>query len=226
MAIQHRDIPDAQLHEPKGVASAASGHVYTADGSGSGDWQFPLLQGQGAAGAYKMPVLDESGQVQWIFWPFGYGYYKHSGSGQTIGTSFTNPLIDGLSGDTFTDKLPPEIRGSGDLWDAVRQRLTPITEGDSYVIRLDLPILSESGNPTEIALQLDIGSGTAPTIPITTSFEAVGKNTPYTLTFSYPIFSRGTFLANDGQFFLKTDVGSVTLGSPAVTIVRVGTGEI
>jgi hypothetical protein len=39
MAIQHSNIPDAQLHEPKGVASAALNTSYFADGSGSGDWK-------------------------------------------------------------------------------------------------------------------------------------------------------------------------------------------
>lgn len=36
--VEHKNIPNAQLHEPKGVSSAASGTVYTADGSGSGSW--------------------------------------------------------------------------------------------------------------------------------------------------------------------------------------------
>lgn len=38
MSIQHRDIPDAQLHEPKGAAAAASGAVYVANGIGGGVW--------------------------------------------------------------------------------------------------------------------------------------------------------------------------------------------
>ena len=37
--IQHKDIPEAQLHEPKGVSTAASGKVYVANGSGSGIWE-------------------------------------------------------------------------------------------------------------------------------------------------------------------------------------------
>lgn len=36
---QHKDIPDAQLHEPKGVAGSASGYVYVATGTGSGTWK-------------------------------------------------------------------------------------------------------------------------------------------------------------------------------------------
>jgi len=38
MTIQHRLIPEAQLHEPKGISVAASKTVYTADGLGSGTW--------------------------------------------------------------------------------------------------------------------------------------------------------------------------------------------
>ena len=39
MSIQHRDIPEAQLHEPKGVSSASTNEVYVANGSGSGAWK-------------------------------------------------------------------------------------------------------------------------------------------------------------------------------------------
>lgn len=34
----HKDLTGADLHEPKGVASASSGQVYVADGAGSGSW--------------------------------------------------------------------------------------------------------------------------------------------------------------------------------------------
>jgi hypothetical protein len=35
---EHKDITDPQIHEPKGVASAAAGQIYVADGAGSGSW--------------------------------------------------------------------------------------------------------------------------------------------------------------------------------------------
>lgn len=38
MAIEHDAIPNAELHEPKGVSAATSGQVYVADGAGSGAW--------------------------------------------------------------------------------------------------------------------------------------------------------------------------------------------
>lgn len=36
--IEHKDIPEAGLHEPKGVSTATVGQTYIADGLGSGEW--------------------------------------------------------------------------------------------------------------------------------------------------------------------------------------------
>lgn len=36
--VNHSALTDPYLHEPKGAAAAASGQVYVADGSASGDW--------------------------------------------------------------------------------------------------------------------------------------------------------------------------------------------
>lgn len=36
--VEHATLSGSQLHEPKGVSSAASGAVYIADGAGSGTW--------------------------------------------------------------------------------------------------------------------------------------------------------------------------------------------
>ena len=38
--IQHADLPDQYLHEPKGAATAVTGTVYVADGNGSGGFGF------------------------------------------------------------------------------------------------------------------------------------------------------------------------------------------
>jgi hypothetical protein len=39
MAIQHVDITDPNIHEPKGASTASIGTVYVADGAGSGSWE-------------------------------------------------------------------------------------------------------------------------------------------------------------------------------------------
>lgn len=38
MAIEHRDLPESGLHEPKGVSLAPSNRVYVSNGTGSGVW--------------------------------------------------------------------------------------------------------------------------------------------------------------------------------------------
>ena len=39
MTIQHKDVPDAQRHEPKGASTAVTRTVYHSDGAGSGSWR-------------------------------------------------------------------------------------------------------------------------------------------------------------------------------------------
>lgn len=38
--VEHKDLPNADLHEPKGVSAASSGQIYVANGSGSGSWRY------------------------------------------------------------------------------------------------------------------------------------------------------------------------------------------
>ena len=56
MAIEHKDIDDAELHEPKGAASALSGTVYVADGAGSGAW---AVQEEGASTVTQVETVTD-----------------------------------------------------------------------------------------------------------------------------------------------------------------------
>lgn len=40
--VAHSALTDPNLHESKGVASAAAGTVYVANGAGSGAWTYPI----------------------------------------------------------------------------------------------------------------------------------------------------------------------------------------
>lgn len=52
MTVEHVDITDPYVHEPKGAAAANSGEIYVADGAGSGTWTnkkaFSVLPNYGA----------------------------------------------------------------------------------------------------------------------------------------------------------------------------------
>lgn len=63
--IQHKDIPESQLHEPKGISVASASQVYVSDGTGSGIWEkvksshFQGLTGDGSV-ANKVFLSDGS----------------------------------------------------------------------------------------------------------------------------------------------------------------------
>lgn len=40
--VNHADLTDPNIHEPKGVAAASADFIYQADGAGSGDWKLPI----------------------------------------------------------------------------------------------------------------------------------------------------------------------------------------
>ena len=68
MTVQHNVITDPDLHEPKGVASAASGTVYKADGTGSGTWVYPLT-GLDTATSGQVFESDGSSSGTWKYPP-------------------------------------------------------------------------------------------------------------------------------------------------------------
>jgi hypothetical protein len=58
--VQHRDITDPNIHEPKGVKFAPEGTAYVADGLGAGQWVPVIVPGglTGASGAFYSPNRD------------------------------------------------------------------------------------------------------------------------------------------------------------------------
>lgn len=96
MTVQHNVITDPNIHEPKGVASAASGKVYKADGTGSGSWVYPLT-GLDTALQHQVFKSDGSGSGTWIY-PPAKGHaeiYINSGSvAHTLGSASSFTLLN------------------------------------------------------------------------------------------------------------------------------------
>jgi len=72
---EHKDITDPNLHEPKGVASATSGQVYVASGSGTGTWAKPTAANTTVADANSFftggtveEVLEELYETDFYFY--------------------------------------------------------------------------------------------------------------------------------------------------------------
>lgn len=191
--VEHVNIADPNIHEPKGVSTASLGMVYVADGAGSGTW------------AYEKT---------------GHGYYKDNAAAQVFDTTPAKLSIDGLGSSTVTSRLPKEIRGSDNLWDTTDDKITPIAAGDSYDLRLDLPITAKSGVPTALTVELDIGGGASPTSVIVELDQGLSKTPPYVKSIPMAIFCESTFITNGGQIFLSVDTGTVSVTAPGIFINR------
>jgi len=159
----------------------------------------------------------------------GWAFYVHdqtTPSTQVITTTSSLLVIDGAGATSNSSYLPYEIRGSGELWNTVTNKIEPIGEGDGYTLRIDLEITAKTASPTELVLELDISGLSAPTIVIVERIIGTGKAPPYTVSVGFPIFSLATFITNGGQLFLKTDSGTVTLTDRQISIHRISNGQI
>jgi hypothetical protein len=197
--VEHSTLTGAELHEPKGVAGALANKIYISDGAASGTW---------------------------TYMPHGWAYYVDTAAAQNITTTASKLSINGLGAATNVDYLPPEIRGSGVLWNTTTDKITPMKIGDAYSVRIDLPVNAKTGLPTTLIFELDIGGGAAPTTVIVARDIAVTRTPPYTLSIAFPIFTLATFVTNGGQIFISTDTGTVDVLLPAITLVRTHGGDL
>lgn len=105
MTIQHKNITEADLHEPKGVSLATADTVYVADGAGSGDWvkvgptSLAGVSTDGVAGQFVN--VDGAGNFQLTSAPHGHVSFYNLGTPVTI----TYP--------STATKIAPTTVGSG-----------------------------------------------------------------------------------------------------------------
>ena len=138
----------------------------------------------------------------------------------------TTPQIvtnNGLDASSNSDFIPQAIRGTGTLYDTSANIITPIIEGDTYALRVQVTIDSLSGNPNELRMALDIGGGASPTLIIAQDTKAI-KGVSEPVIFSFPIFVGATFITNGGQIFMNTDTGTATVGFRSILLSRTSSG--
>lgn len=153
----------------------------------------------------------------------GWAYYKDgeiTTPSQTFNTTYSKLQIDGAGSTSESGFLPREIRGTSEFWDTTNNNIVPVNVGDSYDIRLDFTIDAKTGSPTVLDLVLDIGGAAAPSINIVTRAISLSKTPPYSLSLGFGTFSLNTFVTNGGQFFLRTDTGTVDITARAIFIKR------
>lgn len=145
--IQHKDIPNAQLHEPKGVSAASVDQLYVADGLGSGTWQkldptqLAGVTGFGVSGA--IPESDGAGGWTLRKHPYGMTYFENIAAPYTL----TYPA-------TYT-KAAPTTTASGVgylVTEGTNARLTYLGPGEIMDVFVNVSLSQSIGADRDIRL--------------------------------------------------------------------------
>jgi hypothetical protein len=181
---QHSALTGAELHEPKGVDSAAAGEIYQADGAGSGSW----------VTAYTM----------------GWEDFNHAGVSQSLGTSFIDLNNDGAGAFTNTTYQIPSY---GPLWDTTNNEFDwaagGLNLGDVVEIRIDVDITTGGAN-SNIVLALDLAHGHAGEYQLKfydNTFKAAGTYTNEIILARIYMGDTNT-LNNPAKVVMKSDAAS------------------
>lgn len=211
--VSHKDLTGADLHEPKGAATAASGTVYVANGSGSGAWT-TLAALTGTVGKVEMfatPVLP-SGWLECDGTAVSRTTYSDLFTAQTIQQTGTRTNgttgITGLS-DTTSMKVGYYIGGSG-----ITNGTTIAAVPSGTTITLSANATS-TGSSTVIVSPYPLGNGTSTfTLPnmtdtgrfprsrtttIVTGTYQFSQNKAHTHTFSTDSSGATSGLATDNE---------------------------
>lgn len=131
--IQHSDLDDPHLHEPKGISTATADKVYISNGSGSGTW----------TSVNRIPGT-------------GWGQYSNSlYTGTTYLTIDSTGVIVPFDTNTNVTQLPITLSGTtSPLMDLATERLLFVSVNDLHSITLSFFIVSEVGSATYVDLSM------------------------------------------------------------------------
>lgn len=116
--IIHKNLPDSELHEPKGIASAAADQVYVSDGAGSGTFR-----------PYDQPFTPFEGATA------GFVYVSDGANGGTLEAYDKEPK--GVDTAASNQVYVSDGAGSG-TWQTLSQPITPmfaslVSQNDSTI---------------------------------------------------------------------------------------------
>ncbi len=131
--VQHSNLTDPNLHEPKGISTATADQVYISNGSASGNWR----------DVNRLPGT-------------GWGQYSNSiYVGTTALAVSTTDVIIPFDTNVTVTQLPISLTGStSSLMDLATERLLFVSAGDLHSITVTFKVYSTSGSPAVADLKL------------------------------------------------------------------------
>lgn len=212
MAIEHKNITEANLHEPKGISAAAAGKAYIANGAGSGTYQTVVVPTSTASDIRKVYVADGAGGGSWKM-PTRMGWWDYNDLATATTPITLTPVATPvkLTNDEAgpntnkTYKLPEVV----DIWNKTTNQFdfSSLKIGDTLLLRTDLTVTTASAN-NELNLQLALALGGTPyTLDIRRVNYKTSGSYPFVVSFSFYIGDANT-KDNPAELRMSSDTGT------------------
>ena len=201
--VLHANLTGADLHEPKGVASASASQVYKANGSGSGAW--------GKLTDADMNFSDKTKNI--------YGWNDIADGAYTSGsplsiTSGTRTKLtnNGAAAQSDTSRL-------GGLWNTTTNAFQIDDINAVYLIRINMVVKTSASAGTPYTLDIELESANGPTVVSGQTQYIKGGNHVNQVSWTAPLYM-GSFINDyDLSVYVKPDA-NVTLYNIGFVIIR------
>lgn len=199
--VQHSSLSDPNLHEPKGVSSAAANGVYLSNGSGSGAWT---------------PVNRTPGT--------GWGQYSNA---LYVGTNAlaisTTEVLVPFDTNVNVTQLPISLTGvTSSLMNLSTETLQFVSAGDLHSITFNYTVYSVVSNPITMDLKL-YGSSDGTTYSTllgeTTVSLAKGAGQIVTESSLFPVTAN--MVTHGARLYLRTNTGTANIINIGLITARV-----
>ena len=202
--IQHKDIPDAQLHEPKGALSAANKSLYFANGSGSGAWR--------KLNELDIDFTDKTKNV--------FGWNDVSDNQYTSGAPLS--IASGVRTLLPNNGLAPQtdISRLGAIWNATNKEFLINDLNAVYLTRLNCRIKAAAAAGTPYVVKIEAESANGPTIISAIDYTIKGGSYENALAHTTLIYN-GSFINNQALKIYVTPDTNITLYQIGFVIQRI-----
>lgn len=147
MSVEHANITNAYLHEPKDVSAASSDQLYHADGAGSGDWEYPEFMLN-----VRIPDISTADSV-WVASPYAATIQKIYTTIEGAITSANAAITAEIGGTLVTDSaITVAFSGSaaGDVDSSTPSAANAVTAGQA------IEIITDGGSSTAVTCNVTL----------------------------------------------------------------------
>lgn len=198
--VQHSGLTDPNLHEPKGISSAANNQLYLSNGSGSGTW----------TNASRFPGT-------------GWGRYTNTTYVGTnaLAVSTTEVLVPFTTADNET-QLPITLTGTTtSLLDLSTEVLKFVATGDMHSVQLSFKIYSTSGSPARVDLRLYGSPDGVTNVLLAEKTVSITKGTDQIISEVSLFNVSSDMVSNGAKIYLATNTGTINIIDISLISARV-----